>query len=40
MLNDFEIQSVYDEMVKNLPIVCLISPIFFAYIMQKWNSRD
>ena len=43
MLNDFEIQSekclIYDEMVKNLPIFCLISPIFFAYIKQKWKFQ-
>ena len=43
MLNDFEIQSekclIYDEMVKNLPIFCLISLIIFAYIKQKWKFQ-
>ena len=43
MLNDVEIQSekclIYDEMVKNLPIFCLIIPIFFAYIKQKWKFQ-
>ena len=28
-----------DEMVKNLPIFCLISQIFFAYIKQKWKFQ-
>ena len=44
MLNDFEIQSekclIYDEMVKNFPIFCLISPISFAYIKQKWKLQE
>ena len=47
MLNDFEPQSenkclICDEMVKNFPIFCLISLIFFAYIMyikQKWRFQ-
>ena len=43
MLNIFEIQSekcfIYDEMVKNLPIFCLISLIFFANIKQKWKFQ-
>ena len=42
MLNDFETQSqkwlIYDE-IKNFPIFCLISPIFFAYIKQKLRFR-
>ena len=28
---------IYDEMVKILSIFCLISPIYFAYIKQKWR---
>ena len=43
MLNDFEIQSekclIYDKMVKNLPIFCLICQIFFAYIKQNWKFQ-
>ena len=39
MLNDFETQSekclMYDEMVNNFPIFCLIPLIIFAYIKQK-----
>ena len=31
---------IYDEMVTNLPIFCLISPIFFAYIEQKWRFQE
>ena len=43
MLNDFETQSekclIYDEMVNNFPIFCLISPIFFADIKQQGKSE-
>ena len=31
---------IYDEMVKNFPIFCLISLIFFAYIKQKLRFRE
>ena len=30
---------IYDEMVKILPFFCLISPIYFAYIKQKWRFK-
>ena len=44
MFNDFEPQSekclICDEMVKNFPIFRLISPIFFAYIKQKWSFQE
>ena len=30
---------MYDEMVKNFPIFCLIPLIIFAYIKQKWRFR-
>ena len=43
MLNDFETQSekclIYDEMIKNFPIFCLISQIFLAYIKHKWRFQ-
>ena len=43
MLNDFEIQSekclIYDEMVKNFTNFCLIYPIFFTNIKQKWKFQ-
>ena len=42
MLNGFERYNqtkclIYDEMVKILPIFCLISPVYFAYIKQRWR---
>ena len=44
MLNDFEPQSekclISDEMVNTFPIFCLISPIFFAYIKQRWRFQE
>ena len=44
MLNDFETQPkkclTYDEMVKNFPIFCLISTIFFAYIKATYGGSN